>query len=158
MQGGKDMAGHALTGLPEFFIGTEINTGGGDRVLETELEKLKEKMELGVEFIVTGPIFDPRRFKEDLKRIDTDRVAVIATVLVLKSAGMARYVDRNVKNISVPPELIKRLEKAAERSKEGLKIAGELIAEFKDLGLSGTLVSTRGWDKKLPQILDAAGL
>ena len=71
---------------------------------------------------------------------------------------MVRYVDRNVKNISVPPELIKRLEKAAERSKEGLKIAGELIARFKDMGLAGVLVSTRGWDKKLPQILDAAGL
>jgi len=102
LQNGKDMAGIELRGVPRFCVGSTIDMGAPGGLLEIELENLKKKIDLGVEFIITNPIFDLRRFQQFMKRIDTSQIAVIPTVLLLKSAGMARYIDRNIKGISIP--------------------------------------------------------
>jgi len=109
---------------------------------------------LGVEFLITNPIFDIRRFQEFVKRMDTDRVALIPTVLLLKSAGMARYIDRNIKGVSIPPDMIRRIQKAPDKPKTCVSIAAEIIGRIKEMGMAGVLVSTVGWEDRLPQILD----
>jgi len=107
---------------------------------------------------VTTPIFDLHRFKQLIKRIDNDNVAVFPTVLLLKSAGMARYIDRNVRNITIPQETIRSIQKAPDKTRQCIKIAGEMIARLKETGLSGVLVSTIGWEDKLPMVLGEAKL
>jgi methylenetetrahydrofolate reductase (NADPH) len=93
-----------------------------------------------------------------IKRIDTANVAVIPTVMLLKSAGMARYIDRNIKNISIPKEMIRDIQKAPDKLKQCIKISAELIGHFKEMGMAGVMISTVGWEDKLPQVLDAARL
>jgi len=122
------------------------------------LENLQKKIAFGVEFVITNPIFDMRRFQQFIKRIDTSRVAVIPTVLLLKSAGMARYIDRNVKGISIPSELIRGIQKAPDTVKECIRISGEIIGRIKEMGMAGVLISTIGWEDKLPQVLAEAKL
>lgn len=156
--GGKDMAGVPVSPAPTYFVGADFDAGTADALMEGELEKLRKKVALGVKYVVTNPVFDLRRLEGYLKRLAPIGVAVIPTVLVLKSAGMAKYVNRNVRNISIPTEIISRLDKATDRPREGIKIAGELVARMKSLGMAGVLVSTRGWEDRLPQILDVAGL
>jgi 5,10-methylenetetrahydrofolate reductase len=104
--------------------------------------------------VITSPIFDSAQLKKIMNRIDTNRVAVVPTVLLLKSAGMARYIDRNVRNISVPPQMIQSIQKAADKVQHCVKLAAEMIARFKDMGTAGALISTIGWEEKVPQILD----
>ena len=158
LKAGKDMAGITVSDPPDFCMGAEINIGSGDSLLDAEIERLNRLADLGVRFIITSPVFDLKRFTGFVSRIDTDRLAVIPSVLVLKSAGMAKYVNRNLRNINVPKEMVSRLEKAPDRERLGLKIAGELTAQLKNIGVAGALISTRGWEKRLPQILDNAGL
>ena len=156
LQNGRDLAGIELRGAAHFFVGSTIDTGAPGGLLTIELENLEKKIALGVEYVITNPIFDLRRFDQFIKRIEAGKVAVIPTVLLLKSAGMARYIDRNIKGMSIPPEMIARIQKAPDKVRECVMIAGEIVARIKEMGMAGVLISTVGWEDKLPQILDDA--
>jgi len=157
-QTGKDMVGIELKGAPVFCTGATINAGAMGGALDIEIENLKKMTELGVRFVITSPVFDLHRFHQFIKRIDTAKVAVIPTVMLLKSAGMARYIDRNIKNITIPKEMIRGIQKAPDKLKQCIQIAAELIGHFKEMGMAGVMISTVGWEDKLPQVLDAARL
>ena len=107
-------------------------------------------------YLINNPIFDLRRFQQFIKRIDTSQVAVIPTVLLLKSAGMARYIDRNIKGISIPAEIIRNIQKASDKQRECIRISADIITRVKEMGMAGILISTVGWEDRLPQILDEA--
>jgi methylenetetrahydrofolate reductase (NADPH) len=158
LQGGKDLAGIELRGVPSFCIGSTIDTGAPGGLLTIELENLQRKIDLGVEYVITNPVFDLRRFEQFIKRVETSKVAVIPTVLLLKSAGMARYIDRNVKGMSIPPEVITRIQKAPDKARECVSIAAESILRLRSMGMAGVLIATAGWEDKLPLILDQANL
>jgi len=158
LQAGKDMAGIDLVGAPKFCTGSVINAGTLGPLLDMELESLQKALDAGVEFIITTPVFDIHRFQHFVKRIDADRVAVIPTVLLLKSVGMARYIDRNIKHISIPSEMIRNIQKAPDKKATCIQIAAELVNQIKDIGMAGVMISTVGWEDKLPQLLDAAKL
>lgn len=158
LKANRDMAGIELRGAPQLFVGATLNAGATGGALDIELEEMKKKIDLGVEFVVTSAIFDLDRFSRLLKRIDAGSVAVIPTVLLLKSAGMARYIDRNMRNISIPADLIASIQKAPDKVRQCIKIAGETIRRLKDMGVPGVTVSTIGWEDKLPQVLDEAKL
>ncbi len=158
LQEGKDMAGIELQGSPQFYVGTTVDAGASGGLLEMELENLRVKIEKGAKFMVTTPIFDLQRFQAFLRRIQDLEVAVIPTVLLLKSAGMARYIDRNIRSISIPSELIRGIQKAPDKQRECIRIAGELVSQFKEMGLAGVLISTMGWEDRLPMVLNQAKL
>ena len=153
---GKDMAGVELKGAPQFCVGSTINAGATGGLLDIETENLKRMMEQGVKFVITTPVFDLHRFQQIVKRIDTSKVFVIPSVLLLKSAGMARYIDRNIKNISIPSELIREIQKAPDKPRKCIEIAGEITSRIKEMGMAGVMISTVGWEDKLPQVLDKA--
>lgn len=156
LQQGKDLAGIELRGTPRFCVGSVIDTGASGGLLDMEIERLREMIDLGVRFVITNPVFEIRRFQQILRRIDTEKIAVIPTVLLLKSAGMARYIDRNVRGISIPPEVIRDIQKASDRVRECVRIAAGLVSRLKELGMAGVMIATAGWEDKLPEILDGA--
>jgi 5,10-methylenetetrahydrofolate reductase len=158
LQTGKDLAGIELRGSPTFCVGSTIDTGTPGGLLEIELDNLKNKIDLGVEYIITDPVFDTRRFQQFVKRVDTTQVAIIPKVLLLKSAGMARYIDRNIKGSSIPSEMITRIQKAPDKVQECIRIAAKITTQLKEMGMAGVLISTVGWEDKLPQIMDEANL
>lgn len=154
LQKGKDLAGIELNGPPEFFTGSNIDTNAPGGLMEIEIENLQKKIDYGVEFIITNPIFDIHSFRQFTKRIESLNVAIIPTVLLLKSAGMARYIDRNIRNISIPSEIIRDIQKVPDKQKKCIQVAADLIGQIKDMGMAGVLISTAGWEDKVPKILD----
>jgi methylenetetrahydrofolate reductase (NADPH) len=158
LQNGKDMAGVELSGAPSFCTGSTVNAGALGGVLDIEMQNLNKMINLGVQFVITTPVFDLHRFQQFMKHVDTSKGAVIPTVLLLKSAGMARYIDRNIKSISIPKEIIRDIQKAPDKLKQCIKLAAEIIGNLKDMGMAGVMISTVGWEDKLPQVLDAAKL
>lgn len=158
LQSGKDLAGVELRNSPRFCVGSTVDSGATGGLLEIEIENVKNMMDFGVEYLITNPIFDIRRFQQFIKRLGMDNVAVIPTVLLLKSAGMARYIDRNIKGISIPSEMIRRIQKAPDKTEECIGIAAESIRQIKEMGMAGVLISTVGWEDKLSRVLDAAKL
>jgi len=158
LQKGKDLAGIELRDPPQFCVGSTVNIAASGGVMEMELETVEKKIALGVTYLITNPVFDLHRFGQFIKRMDNKKVAIIPTVLLLKSAGMARYIDRNIKGISIPSELIRSIQKAPDKPRECIRIAGETIAHLKKMGMAGVLISTMGWEERLPQILNEAKL
>jgi methylenetetrahydrofolate reductase (NADPH) len=156
MKSGKDMAGVDLKGAPDFFVGATVNLAPGSP--EVELAALDQKLEAGARFFVTPPIFDLTVLDRFIKRLGDRKAYLIPTVLLLKSVGMARYIDRHMEHIEIPPETIRRLQNAPERTRECVQIAAELVAALKAKQVSGVNIATIGWEDKLPQILSAAGL
>ena len=150
---GKDMAGIELNGTPRFCTGSNLDNTAAGGLLEIELENLQKKIALGAKFFITHPIFDLRPFQQFVKRVDTSKIALIPTVLLLKSAGMARYIDRNIKGVSIPAEMIRDIQKASDKVEICTKIAAQTISRLKEMGMAGVLISTVGWEDKLPMIL-----
>jgi len=153
---GKDLAGVELNGTPSFSIGATIDAGAAGNLLDIEMAHLEKMLANGVDYVITNPVFDLRRFEQFLKRVDTKKIAVLPTILLLKSAGMARYIDRNVRGISIPQDMIRRIQKAPDKAQECVRIAAESLKQIKAMGMAGVLISTVGWESKLPKILDEA--
>jgi len=153
---GKDLAGVELKGTPSFSIGSTIDAGATGNMLDVEMERLEKMMESGVDYVITNPVFDLRRFEQFIKRVDTSKIAVLPTILLLKSAGMARYIDRNMRGISIPQDTILSIQKAPDKVQECTRIAAATLKQIKAMGMAGVLISTVGWESKLPLILDKA--
>ncbi len=88
------------------------------------------------------------------KRIDLSKVAIIPTVMLLKSLGMARYIVRNLPHLHLPEEVIDRIARAPDKVREGIQIASDMVRELKNQGYSGVYLSTLGWEQKLPEIIE----
>jgi len=156
LQAGKDMAGIELKGAPQFLVGSAVNAGTS--ALELELAEMDQKIAAGVRFFVSPPMFDLGVLEKFMKRLEGRQAYVIPTVLLLKSVGMARYMQRHFEQVHLPEEFITRIQKAPERVRECVQIAGELVAALKKQGASGVLISTIGWEDKLPAIMASAGI
>lgn len=156
LQAGRDMAGIELRGAPNFLVGATVNAGTS--APELELAEADKKIAAGVRFFLTPPVFDLGVLEKFMKRWSGRQAFVIPTVLLLKSVGMARYIQRHIDQVSIPENLVTRIQKAPERVRECVHIAAELATSLKGRGFPGVLLSTLGWEDKLPAILDAAGL
>ena len=154
LQKGKDMAGIDLAGSPEFLVGSTVNAGAKGRSPELELEEMNKKIEAGAQFFISPPLFDLSAIEPFIKRVDLNKTTIIPTVLLLKSLGMARYMARNVDHVYIPDSLIQRIQKAPEKVRECVQIASEMVTTLKQEGFSGVLLSTIGWEHKLPEILE----
>ena len=92
-----------------------------------------------------------------MKRVESLKVPVLAGVIPLKSANMARFMNNNVAGVFVPEDLIQQMADAENKAETGIKIAADLIKQLKGL-CQGVHIMAIGWEKRVPQILDAAGL
>ena len=158
LQDGRDMVGIDLSGSPQFLVGSTVNAGATGADLDRELEQMNQKMTAGVEFFVTPPIFDLSAIEPFLNQVDRRKVKLIPTVLLLKSIGMARYIERNIEHVYLPDELIKRIQKAPDKVRECIHIASEMVETLKEARFSGVLISTIGWENRLPEILGGFGI
>jgi 5,10-methylenetetrahydrofolate reductase len=106
-----------------------------------------------VDFFIAPPVFDPEALAPFMSRVDLKQTRLLPTVMLLKSVGMARYLDRHL-NLSISQDLIKRMMRAPDKSVESLAIASETIEGLKSLGIAGVLVSAMGWEDKLQKLMD----
>jgi len=157
MEGGRDLAGVDLKGAPQFLVGSTVKLPAASEGVEAELVDLYLKIAAGARFVTTQPIFDPAVLGAFLKHLGKRPVTIIPTVMLLKSVGMVRYINAHME-MKIPEVFVTRIQKAPDRVRECVQIAAELISALKDNGAPGVLISTIGWEDKLPSILAAAGL
>lgn len=153
LQKGKDMADRALQGSPKFLVGATVKPTLKGKQLKSEVELVRKQAEGGAAYFVTPPLFDISSVKPFLQLIDGEGIKIIPKVLLLKSLGMARYIDAHNDLIDIPPSIIERIEDAEDIPRELMRIATETIAALKEEGFSGVLLSTAGWERRLPEIL-----
>jgi 5,10-methylenetetrahydrofolate reductase len=157
LQKGHDMAGNDLEGFPRFFVGAEVNPGLEPGALELEISDMEKQIRNGANFFLTPAIFDMGLFEKFMRKVEHLKVPIFGGVTILKSAGMARYMNRAMRGVFVPEETITKLLKAPDKLKASTEIASNLIKEMKDL-CQGIYMIPIGWEKRVPAVLDAAGL
>lgn len=157
LQEGYDLMGNDLQGKPRFCVGTLVNASSKGHVLDLELMDMEKKIRLGVDFFVTNSIYDVSVFETFAKKVAHFKVPVIAGVTLLKSVGMARYVNKHVEGAFIPDTIIDQLMKGADKQKTSTEIAGHLIHELKPL-CQGIQIIPIGWENQIPALLDQAGL
>lgn len=148
---GFDSEGHPLTGKTDLFIGGAINPCAGD--LDAQLRRLEKKIAAGVQFIQTQAIYDMTKFKKFIERARPFKVYILGGILLLKSAKMARFLNKSVPGIAVPDALIAEMEKAADPMAKGIEIAARQIAQCRSLA-HGVHLMTVGAEEKIVDILE----
>jgi len=124
---------------------------------ELQVIKMEKKIAAGARFFQTQAVYDIDTFAKFMKRVEGFNIPVLAGVIPLKSVGMARFMNRNVAGVFVPEELIDEMAKAEDKTRTGIQIAGNIIKELKDM-CQGVHIMAIGWEKKVPEVLEAAGL
>jgi methylenetetrahydrofolate reductase (NADPH) len=155
LESGTDMVGNPLSGAPKFFVGAVVNPGGNP--VEAQILKMEKKIQAGASFFQTQAVFDLSAFEKFMKRVAPLKVPVLAGIILLKSAGMARFMNKNVAGVFVPEPLIEKMATAPDRVKTSVEIAAELIRGLRGL-CQGVHLMPIGWEKKVPAVLDAARL
>ncbi len=154
---GHDMNGNKLTGSPDFFIGGVVNPGADE--IEPEIIKFKKKIAAGAQFFQTQAVFDVDKFKKFMEQIKNLNVPILAGIVLLKSAGMAKYMNENIAGVNVGQNLIDEMKSVSkeDRAKKSIEIAIRLIKELKPF-CQGVHIMPLGWDKYVPEVLEATGL
>ena len=158
LQEGFDMVGNKLEGEPpSFCMGAVVNPGADP--IEPQIIKMEKKLEAGAEFFQTQAVYDIEVFERFLSKIKHLKITILGGIVLLKSAGMAKYMNKNVAGVSVPQNLIEEMDSVSkeDRAKKSIEIAARLIKDLKPM-CAGIHIMPIGWDKKVPLVLDAAGL
>lgn len=150
------MAGNELRGTPRFFLGAVANPGAPD--LATEVDNTRRKIDAGARFIQTQAVYEAHALERFLDALKPNGVAVLAGIIPLKSATMARWLNQSVPGIHVPDGVLETLERVAGNAREvetGIEIAARTIRQVSPL-CAGVHLMALGWEKHIPAILDAA--
>ncbi|MFH1138616.1 MAG: methylenetetrahydrofolate reductase [Pseudomonadota bacterium] len=159
MEKGYDLAGGQLEGGVR-FCASAIVTPEADP-LEPQLIKFEKKIEAGAEFIQTQAVYDLDRFQKFMDYARDFQVPILAGIILLTSAGMARFMNKNVPGVNVPSNLIDEMASAPKGKAlaQGIEIAGRMIRRIKDEKIcAGVHVMAIGKEETVPEILAAAGL
>lgn len=140
---GLDLGNNPIGCPTRFSIGVGVNPGAIN--IEEEIRRFEWKVEAGAEYAITQPIYDTKQLRDFLKRIEHVRIPIVAGIFPFVSYRNAEFMHNEVPGVNVTPDILSRMRKASDISKEaareeGLKIARESLTEIRDL-ISGVQVS-----------------
>ena len=125
--------------------------------MEPQVIKMEGKLRAGAQFFQTQAVYDIDQFAEFMKQVEHLDAPILGGIILLKSAGMARFMNRNVAGVHVPEHLINRMEESKDKVATSVEIAAELVRGMKDM-CQGVHIMALGWEKWVPDVLAQAGL
>jgi methylenetetrahydrofolate reductase (NADPH) len=157
----KFLCGEDISGEVPIYIGAAANPFADP--FEFRVKRLAKKVKAGADFIQTQAVYDVPKFIRYMEMVcdqGLDRqVHILAGVIPIKSVGMARYMRDYVSGVSVPDEIVTRLEKAEKAKDEGVKIILDIIEQLKEIpGVHGIHIMAVGWEDIVPEMIEKAGL
>ena len=157
----KFMCGENISGEVPLFIGAVENPYA--EPFEFRVVRLAKKAKAGASFIQTQGIFDVPKFARWMEMVRDrglhEQVHILAGVIPLRSPGMARFMRDYIAGLSVPDEVVTRMESASDVKEEGIAIAVETIDQIKEIpGIHGVHIMAVGWEESVPEIVTRAML
>ena len=153
--------GDALEEPVPLFIGAAWTPLGDPIAIRTI--RLAKKINAGADFIQTQAVYDVERFAEAMQKAREaglpEKTAILAGIIVPKSAGMLSYMNRSVPGVVVPKELIQRMKDASDARAEGKAIAIELTQRLLEIdGVRGVHIQAIEWESAVKDVVGGAGL
>lgn len=157
----KFLNGEEMDMEPRLFIGAAENPFADP--FEFRVVRLAKKINAGADFIQTQAVYELERFKKWMKMVrdrELDKkVHILAGIIPIKSAGMARYMRDSVPGVIVPDDIVERMKNASDGKEEGVKIAIEIIKQVSEIeGVHGVHLMAVAWEEIVPTIIERAGL
>ncbi|ACL04254.1 Methylenetetrahydrofolate reductase [Desulfatibacillum aliphaticivorans] len=159
LEKGKDMAGNDLDGAVSFCAGAIVTPEANP--IQPQLIKFEKKIEAGAEFIQTQAVYDLENFKNFMEYARQFPVKVLAGIILLTSAPMARFMNKNVAGVTVPQVFIDEMASAPKGGaiKKGIEIAGRQIKQIVEENIcDGVHIMAIGKEELVPDIMAAGGL
>lgn len=159
LENGKDLAGNDLVGDPPRFAKGAVVSPCSDSV-EAQLAKMERKVMAGADFFQTQAVFEPEKFIEFMEKSKQFGKPVQVGIIIPKSAGMCKFMNRSIAGIHVPDDMLDELAADPERTKAGItgvEIAARIIKECRPY-CQGVHIMAMGWESKVPDLLKQAGL
>lgn len=158
---GDALAGGRLPDGPDFFIGTVATVFKAAE--DWEPEKLASKAEAGAQFVQTQVCMNFGTLRDYLARLVTAKLTwrfqVLAELAVFGSADDARNFRKNLPESIIPPDVVQRLEDAADPADEGVRICAEQLQQLAELpGVSGATLIPAGDPALVLAAIDRSGL
>jgi 5,10-methylenetetrahydrofolate reductase len=155
------LCGEEISGEVPIYIGAAANPFADP--FEFRVKRLAKKVKAGVDFIQTQAVYDVPKFARYMEMVCErgldKQVHILAGVIPIRSVGMARYMRDYVSGVSVPDEIITRLEQAEKAKEEGVKIILEIIEQLKEIpGVHGIHIMAVGWEDIVPEMVEKARL
>jgi methylenetetrahydrofolate reductase (NADPH) len=157
MREGYSIEGKELPSKADFTLGSGVESAWGKNVPELEMKEMEEMTKIGTGYFLTTPVFDVAQFEKFMKQVNTFDVPVIAEVMIIRTAGMAQFLNRHFKSGLVPDWMIKKLASAPDKQKASIELFADTVKGLKDL-CHGIHIITIGGEEKLRLYLDAAKL
>jgi methylenetetrahydrofolate reductase (NADPH) len=159
LEKGKDLGGNDLDGGLSLCAGAIVTPEANP--IEPQLIKFEKKVDAGAEFIQTQAVYDLDNFKTFMEYARQFPVKILAGIILLTSAPMARFMNKNVAGVTVPQELIDEMVEAPKGRKleKGVEIAGRMIKRVKEEQMcDGVHIMAIGKEELVPDIMAAAGI
>ncbi len=154
---GTTIEGKELERKIDFVLGSGVETPWGKSMPKRGLEEMEDMMNVGAGYFLTTPIFDVDQFARFMKQVEPFKVPVIAEVMILRTAGMGKFLNRHFKSGMVPEWVIQKLLKAPNKNKASLELFADTVKSLKDI-CQGIHIITIGGVDNLVQYLNAAKL
>ena len=140
---GLDLGNNPIGRPTAFSIGVGVNPGAIN--LDEEICRFEWKVEAGAEYAITQPVYDTKQLRDFIKRIEHVRIPIVAGIFPFVSSRNAEFMHNEVPGVVVTEDILQRMRKASDISKEaareeGLLIARESLTEVRDL-IQGVQVS-----------------
>ena len=159
LEKGVDLAGNPLVGEPPKFAKGAVVSPISDSV-DAQLAKMERKVMAGADYFQTQAVFEPEKFIAFMEKAKQFGKPVQLGVIIPKNAGMCKFMNRNVAGVHVPQHMIDALAADKERAKAGItgvEIAAQIIRECRPY-CQGVHIMALGWESKVPELLELAGL
>ncbi len=154
---GVTVEGKELEKKMDFTLGSGIETPWGRNMPKKGMEEMEDMLNVGTGYFLTTPIFDVEQFEKFMKQVAPFRVPVIAEVMILRTAGMGKFLNRHFKSGLVPEWVIQKLLKAPDKTKASIELFADTVNSLKDI-CQGVHIITIGGEDRLGQYLNAARL
>ena len=132
---GEDLAGNPVGEPPGFLIGAAFNPTAED--LDTEVDKLKQKVEAGAHAYWTQPVFEVDSLERALDKLEAEDldVALLLGLMPLRSGRQAEFLHHEVPGIDIPRHVREKLAALDKEDapKYGVEVAQKLLVEAKPL-------------------------
>ncbi|MBU1196379.1 MAG: methylenetetrahydrofolate reductase [Proteobacteria bacterium] len=153
----RTIEGNDLDDKIDMFMGAGIETPWGKNMSRRGMEEMEDMMNVGTGYFLTTPIFDIEQFAKFMKQVEPFKIPVIAEVMILRTAGMGKFLNRHFKSGLVPEWVIQKMMAAPNKKQASMELFSDTVNNLKDI-CQGIHVITIGGVENLVPYLNAAKL